>query len=366
MMTRVSVCAMIALCACGAALAGPISPPAGPVSPTIGPEPRIAINPSNTRGDADSVFKIVAPGSYYLTENITGAVGKSGIEIDSDGVTIDLNGFDVIGVVGSLDGIGTSINTLRNVTILNGSIRDWGNDGVRLSMTIGSRVEGVIASENGHYGIAVGSAGVVARCSARGNLVHGIVTGVGCSVSESVASNNLLNGISAGTGCTISACSASGNVYNGVTTGSDCLVTGCNSSSNGLRGILVSVRCAVVSCIANNNGFDGIQCSTGALISSNNCSANGKSTGDGAGVRATGADNRIEGNNCTGADRGVAVDAAGNLITGNTCSGNTTNWEIAANNMVGPIVASPTSAAISGDTGGAGLGSTNPWANFTY
>lgn len=349
-----------------AALAGPISPPTGPVSSTLGPEPRIAINATNTRGDADSIFRITAPGSYYLTDNITGVAGKAGIEIASDGVTIDLNGFDLVGTAGSLDGIGTSVDSLRSITVLNGSVRNWGNDGVRLSTSVGSRVEGVNSSENGHYGVAVGSAGIVARCSTRSNLVHGIVTGTGCSVSECVARNNLLNGIGVGTGSIVSACSAYGNTFNGITTGSDCLVTGCMSSSNGLCGILVSLRSTVVSCVANSNGSDGIQCSTGGYISSNNCSANGKTTGDGAGVRATGSDNRIERNNCTGADRGVAVDAAGNLITGNTCSGNTTNWDIAASNVVGPIIASPSSPAISGDTGGSGLGSTNPWANFTY
>jgi hypothetical protein len=60
------------------------------------------------------------------------------------------------------------------------------------------------------------------------------------------------------------------------------------------------------------------------------------------------------------------VSAAGNFIIGNTCTGNTSNYEIVANNVVGPIIASPLSVAISGSTGGAGTGTTNPWANFSY
>ncbi len=358
--------ASVALWSAPDALAGPITPPPGPVASTPGPEPRIAINATNTRGDSDSLFRIIAPGSYYLTDNITGVPSKMGIEIATHGVTIDLNGFDLLGAFGSLDGIGTSIDSLRNITVVNGSIRNWGGDGLRLSTTYECRVEGVLSSGNGRYGIVIGAGGVIARSAGHSNANHGIVTGDGCTITDCAAYSNTLNGISGGTGCTITGCSTYKNGYNGITTGSDCLVTGCTSTFNGLRGILVSIRGVVTGCNASSNGADGIQCSSGGYIHANNCAGNGKVSSDGAGVRATGADNRIEGNNCTGADRGITIDVAGNLITGNTCSGNTSNWEIAANNKVGPIVASPNSVAISGDTGGAGLGSTNPWANFTY
>jgi parallel beta-helix repeat protein len=101
-------------------------------------------------------------------------------------------------------------------------------------------------------------------------------------------------------------------------------------------------------------------------ITDNNCDGNGASTGDGAGVHIFGSDCRVEGNNVTDNDRGIDVDLSGNLIIRNSASGNATNYEIAANNKVGPIVLAPDSVAISGDTGGAGVGTTNPWANLTY
>jgi len=67
------------------AWAGPLDPPAGPVTSTYKTltevEPRTAINTTNTPGDADSLFKITQPGSYYLTGNITGVAAKHGIEI---------------------------------------------------------------------------------------------------------------------------------------------------------------------------------------------------------------------------------------------------------------------------------------------
>src|SRR6185295_11122012 len=82
-------------------LAGPLDPPAGPILPTYKTlnevEPRIVINAANTPGDADSLFKITQPGSYYLTGNITGVAGKHGIEVVASGVTLDLNGFDLLG-----------------------------------------------------------------------------------------------------------------------------------------------------------------------------------------------------------------------------------------------------------------------------
>ena len=54
-------------------------------------------------------------------------------------------------------------------------------------------------------------------------------------------------------------------------------------------------------------------------------------------------------------DRGIEVNLGGNIIIQNTASGNTTNYDIAAGNTVGPIlgVADP-------------ITSTNPWANFAY
>ena len=84
--------------------AGDLNPPAGPVTPTMKTltevEPRIAINAVNTPGDAFSTFKITQPGSYYLTGNVTGAAGTSGIRVASGQVTLDLNGFTLEGAGG--------------------------------------------------------------------------------------------------------------------------------------------------------------------------------------------------------------------------------------------------------------------------
>lgn len=183
---------LCALCvsAVNSVSAGDLAPPVGPVAPTMKTlqqvEPRIPINSTNTPGDAGSLFKITQPGSYYLTGNITGEAGKHGIEIAAIGVTIDLMGFVLLGVPGSLNGIhspGFILTTVRN-----GHVYTWGGDGVRLagnSVVVeginavtnggwgiflnvsfpGSRISGCCAGQNTLGGISAAQAGLVERCA---------------------------------------------------------------------------------------------------------------------------------------------------------------------------------------------------------
>ena len=44
-------------------------------------EARTIVNAANTPGNGTNTFIINAPGSYYLTGNLTGAAGKHGISI---------------------------------------------------------------------------------------------------------------------------------------------------------------------------------------------------------------------------------------------------------------------------------------------
>ncbi|HKQ48910.1 MAG TPA: right-handed parallel beta-helix repeat-containing protein [Phycisphaerae bacterium] len=348
-----AVCVLTIATGLWIAHAGDLNPPVGPVAPTMKTlaevEPRIAINATNTPGDADSLFNISQRGSYYLTGNITGVAGKHGIEIAAGGVTLDLNGFDLVGVagMGPFDGVSVTVVGLTNVAVVNGSVRNWGHTGIDIFLASNSRVADVLASGNAGNGISAGSVCTVTNCSAYLNTGHGFITGNGCTVSNCSAYTNTGNGISTNGGCTVSNCSVFLNTASGITTSSGC---------------------TVADCIARANTLDGIVCGSACVIRGNTCSSNG-SGGDGAGIHAFGTDgdNRIEGNNCTDADRGIDVDFAGNLIIKNTCSGNTTNWDVAIGNAVAPIVAATTNgAAIGGNTYAGSLGSTDPNANFTY
>lgn len=418
--TRVSSAAAALFLAVGLLVnAGPLDPPAGPVASTYKTlaevEPRIAINAVNTPGDADSLFKISQPGSYYLTGNIAGVVGKHGIEITASGVTLDLRGFDLAGVpsMGTFDGVTVSIASLTNITVRNGSVRNWGRAGVNLNNTSFvascSRVDRVTASGNASAGILLGSAcvadgcaatanqtfgihagggGTVTGCSASGNGTIGIAGNSGCTFSQCSAFQNAGAGMSGSTGCTFTQCSAYSNDTTGIAAGTGGLVAHCTAYNNSSIGIVIGTGSTALNCLSNFNGShgidaasggtisgctttrnvgDGIRAGTQALVLHNTCSIAGNNTGDGAAIHLTGADNRVEGNICTGSDRGIDVDSSGNIIIKNTCSGNSTNWDIAAGNALAPIViASGNAAAVVGNTYSGSLGSTDPNANFTY
>ena len=95
------MCAGAALLGVRATAQPSIDPPTGPIDESQRVGLGTAINATNTPGDADALFKITEPGLYYLANNITITdlttfPGKLfAIEIASDDVTIDLNGFTI-------------------------------------------------------------------------------------------------------------------------------------------------------------------------------------------------------------------------------------------------------------------------------
>lgn len=84
---------------------------------------RSAVATAEPRTPISSATTITQPGSYYLTGNITVASGN-GIVIESDEVTLDLNGFTIKSIAASAGGIGIYVNlTRRNIAIANGFIK---------------------------------------------------------------------------------------------------------------------------------------------------------------------------------------------------------------------------------------------------
>ncbi len=366
-----NVIALFVLAAAGVLVAGPLDPPAGPVVGTYKTlnevEPRIAINATTTPGDADSVYRIAVRGSYYLTGNVTGVAAKHGIEIVASGVTVDLCGFDVTGVAGSLHGVSVTAASVNNVAVLNGSIHSWGGSGVNTASPAATNCRLVDLRVYGcdGQGITTGPATEVSRCLVTQNTLIGITTSTGCTVTGCTAYTNGGSGIFANSGSTISDCTASDNTNNGISAAQGCTVSHCTAYSNGGDGLTGINGCIIVDCSSRSNVGDGISVGTSCLVRSNACTANGSGAGDAAGIHATGADNRIEGNACTLADRGIDVDVGGNFVTRNTCSGNTSNWELVAGNAC-LVVNATLSPVISGNSGGLAPGSTDPNADFSY
>ncbi|MBN1477551.1 right-handed parallel beta-helix repeat-containing protein [Candidatus Sumerlaeota bacterium] len=326
-------------------LAGDLNPPGAP-APTPGPEPRIAINDANTPGTADSVHVITDQGSYYLEDDITiGSAAKNGIVIEASNVTLDLNGFRVDGReliplpwVGrdleiSLDGILAS-GEVENITIRNGTVRDWGHDGIDLWGATGVRLVDLTVMNGGIDGITAGEACVVSQCVAEGNDGTGIRVG--------------------GRGV-ITGCVSQGNEGEGFVVGSS-NITACTATENGGSGINAAWGSLVADCILVDNGGDGIFLSSeGNQALRNTCYANGYPDSDGAGIEAQG-HNRIEGNHVRFNDQGIRVSGgSGCLIVRNSATENVVNYDITGSHGVGPIV-----------SGTAPITTTSPWANFEF
>ncbi len=394
-------------------VAGPLNPPAGVVTSTYKTltevEPRIAINSTNTPGDTDSVYKITQPGSYYLPGNLTGVSGKMGIEIASGNVSIDLNGFTLLGAASSLAGIKCTVTGATALVIRNGIVRDWAQEGIELNSSgvVGAEVASIHAIAN-YTGIWVGASASVRDCSVVGNLHYGIVGSSNCIVSACTANGNgtgeFAGGIIVGTNSSVLDCTAFNNGigsdggygigaadhsmvarctanYNGttginslgITVGYGSLVDHCVANYNGSTaatgeaGIYAQTGSTVQYCDASFNANDGIVASDQCTILNNTCSTNGRATGIGANIHIRGVKGRIEANHCYGADRGIDIDFAGNIVIRNTCSSNTTNWDIVAGNDVAPIFSATTnSSAIVGNTYSGNLGTADPNANFTH
>src|SRR6516162_9967860 len=96
---------------------GSLTPP-GPPTPTMKSlaqiEPRTPI--------ASAPITISAPGSYYLTTNVTVSSGNA-ITINANNVTLDLNGFAISSTESPAStSSGILLNGVMNITIVNGLI----------------------------------------------------------------------------------------------------------------------------------------------------------------------------------------------------------------------------------------------------
>jgi parallel beta-helix repeat protein len=350
------------------ALAGPLNPPAGPITSTAKPlaevEPRTAINAANTPGDASSVFRIIQPGSYYLTGNVTGVTGKYGIVIAASNVSVDLNGFAVLGAASTFTGIFSS-SPANGVTVRNGSVSGWTTSGIDLNASAGTLIENVVVRGNTGFGVRTGTQGVIRFCSCTSNTTTGIAVFQGGVVESCNAAGNGSIGISAGFGSVVRSCLARENTSGGINVNGEAVVSDCTAYNNGGTGISAGSLTLVERCTSSFNIGTGISAGAGCTVRGNLCGNN--SGASGFGVAVTGADNRVEDNNCTSNTRGVDVSSAGNIVARNVCSGNSINWNIVSGNAVAPIVnASTNGALISGNTYAGSLGGTDPNSNFTY
>jgi parallel beta-helix repeat protein len=324
---------------------GSLTPP-GPPAPTM-----LTLAQMEPRTPVSSLpITITQPGSYFLTTNLTGVSGASGITIATNDVTLDLRGFTLLGPPAGGGTNGISVPSAQtNVSVFNGALASWTGAGVGAAGVFCSRFERLRASNCGQ-GLVVGNNCSVQDCTAGGNLGNGIAAGYGSLVRDCAAGGNFGNGFYVGNNGVVISCSATENNLDGVAVATTCTVKDCTAAGNGGAGISTQGGCTVKDCTAGNNDDDGIAAyGDNNLIVGNNCSGNG------FGMVFGGAQNRVD-DNLAGFNsfNGIFLvqTNVGNLIIRNSAPGNGSGgyYNYAGNNDYAPVQ-TPASA-------------TSPWANF--
>jgi hypothetical protein len=236
-----------------------------------------------TPGDAPGFpVTISQPGSYRLSGNLTVPdVNTTAIQITVDNVTLDLNGFSIIGpnvctfdggACPQANGVGVQAGVLgtpgpRGVRVLNGTVRGMGSHGIFVNGAA-SAVEKVVALSNRLFGIeaeagsvidsvaSFNSTGIVAktvlRSTAEGNSQIGIEVSVNGLAADNVANSNAITGIQLDGGDT-----ATGNTTNhnngGIIAECPSTIVGNTAFGNPFHNILVQQAANAVCTLANNS-----------------------------------------------------------------------------------------------------------------
>lgn len=375
---------------CAWASAGPLTPPAGPITPTSKSlaevEPRVAVNDINTSGvGTTSVYRITAPGSYYLTGNVAAIGGKNAIGIYANNVTLDLNGFTVEGLAGNTgaviliagDASNPSGDPRGNVTIRNGTVRGGGGSGVFAQVGVaGVRLIGITSRNHANVGIALDGRAELQNCAAYDNGTHGFVLGNDAIVTDCIARGNGGDEFRGGSACVFSNCVAdnaggSGTGFNvgvaaaftncsalgsALDAGFDCdgggaftnctargnggsgftgsgdgnVLTGCTSSENGAHGYSFTSSTTIANCNGFSNGQHGALVTSGSTVTGSTFRGNGTD-----GIRGSNGC-VILNNSCSGnSGAGILITGSGNSrIEGNTVTNNATGINVSGGAIV--------------------------------
>lgn len=207
-----------------------------------------------TSGDtAGFPVTISQRGSYKLTSNLrVRTAGVDAIEITKDNVTLDLNGFAIIGPGGG-GGFGAGVKTLsRQVTVVNGNVLGMAY-GLFVNGTL-CRIENVSVAQNTLVGIAVGEGCVVSRNRSQGNG-SGFLMFSPALLTANTAIWNIGAGI------------AEGSIYNGGGSIVSNVIDG-----NGGVGLSLNTATGYSQNVLSNNNGGGAQVTGGVSMGGNICS----------------------------------------------------------------------------------------------
>jgi hypothetical protein len=167
-----------------------------------------------TPGDAPGYpVTIKRAGSYQLASNLRPGTDKVAIEIAAANVTVDLNGFALLGKGVASQGISYT-NLSRNVTIRNGIVSGFKLDGI-----VGGyawTVENMQVVQNGGKGVWLYNYGRVANSIITQNGGAGVDCGWACHVQGNIVSQNGSDGVAFFYGGTVLGNTIAGNGAYGI------------------------------------------------------------------------------------------------------------------------------------------------------
>lgn len=220
-------------------------------------------------------YIITKPGSYVLTNNVRVTEDEpdtNAITIESNDVTLDLNGHTIQGPnTGGGIGSGIYAHDRYNITIRNGRVWGFGDDGIHLGCSgpffhkAGHRIESIHAANNNDSGISLSGGGAILNCVANNNKSTGIFAH-DATINNCTANNNTNYGFYT-ISCTITSCTANGNLQDGLYIHHS-LLSSCTAIDNLRYGILAKTS-VVSNCRANLNKGYGISMGLGLVNGKN-------------------------------------------------------------------------------------------------
>lgn len=334
-------------------------------------------------GGKNCVFENSNVSKNTTTYGISGGTGCRFVNCTADNVT---------GSAASSSGInaGLGASVIHCTASSNGS----GSTGAGITVGDGSNVSECVIDSNHGKGIVGGSRCVFSGDSCRSNGGNGFTaSGLAVITNCAAASNTGGAGYSVGAGSVLTHCAADSNHDSGISADTstivECTVTG--NGADGAAGVTLtgSTGGVIDRCVVSSNISGGIYVyPSGVQVTGNSIHSNGIDNGidvkgndcrvvenivcnNGFGIIVEGTDSLVEANTVmSNGALGISaflMSAKNNVIVRNTASGNGAhNYSLGSGNRVGPIITPPSSPATDGTTAGPGMGTTDPWANFSY
>jgi hypothetical protein len=332
-----SLLALAALCPQFASAQGSLTPPAGPPVASMKTLDQVEARKAVQSLSATAPYTISAPGSYYLTGNITVATGDA-IVIASNDVSLDLNGFTIRSTfTGGSSGTAISVSSgtyrlrVRNGSIVSGTDVPASGPAVEAGFAQGIYSTGAISQclvSEVHvtgvagWGIVLDLQGVVERCMVRncGNIGISATEVQNCS-----AENCLHTGIFSGGNATN--CSGVARDVNGIycTNATNCIGASTRGGFAGLSCLGNATSCSGTStsgtglyCLGNAINCSGTSTSSAGLVCERNATNCSGTSASSTGLYCTG-----NAANCSG----TSTSSAGLVCTGNAanCTGSSTS-----------------------------------------